>query len=48
LALLVSPLVELASVLGGDEYDEEAEKQAILRFNRIISDELVKRDLDDG
>lgn len=42
---LASPLAELAIVLAGDEYNEEDEKQAILRFNRRISDAIARRDL---
>jgi hypothetical protein len=42
----LSPLfIELVKILAGDEYDEEAEKQALLDFNRGVSDLRAKRDL---
>lgn len=40
---LVPPLVDLVGVLADDAYDEEAEEQAILDFQRKLSDARARR-----
>lgn len=46
LKLLTPPFIELVKTLAGDEYDEEQEKQAILDFNRQVSDARARRELE--
>lgn len=46
--VLTPALIELVKILAGDEYDEEAEKQAILDFNRELSDLRARRELRGG
>jgi len=46
--VLTPALVELVKILAGDEYDEEAERQAILDFNREVADLRAKRTLRGG
>jgi hypothetical protein len=42
---LMPAFVELIKTLAGAEYDEEAEKQAMLSFTRTVSDARAARDL---
>jgi hypothetical protein len=42
---LTPSVVELVKVLAGEEYDEAAEEQAILEFNRKLSDLRARREL---
>jgi hypothetical protein len=44
-AILAEPIKDLAVVLAGEEYDAEAERQALLAFNRKVSDAIAARDL---
>ncbi len=44
---LTPPFIDLVKTLAGDEYDEGAELQAILDFNRAVSDQRAKRELRD-
>lgn len=48
LKLLTPSLIDLVKILAGDEYDEEAERQALLDFNRAVADARAKRDLRGG
>ncbi len=45
IAALLGPIARLIEAMSADDYDQEAEKQAMLDIERAVSDERVRRAL---